>query len=195
MPVTVLEVLQFLKLDESLESDPTVNAQITLMIESAIDEAEKITKKTFQRSEFLGYWDSLTGGEYPYELRKFPFQSLTSISYNVAGSTSSFDVTKIEEKKQDGFSRLQPKYGESWPSSSSGSIAVNDASIVFEAGYDDGELPSQLKQALLLHIGSLWVNRGDCVDSSSKNSSCSNIPSIAMNIYLKNAIIDLWIGA
>ena len=194
-PVSVLEVLNFLKLDTSLSTDAVTMAQIGLMIETAIDYGEIVTKKTFRQSSFKAYWSSLNGGVYPFEVRKFPIQSITSIGYNVAGVSTSFDISKIEIKDQDGFSRIQPVYGETWPSSSGNSVPVNDAHVIFSAGYASGALPSQLKNALLVHIGSLWVSRGDCVSSSGSNAPNSMVPCICKDIYNTNAIVDLWIGA
>lgn len=202
-PVTVFDVLIQLKMDPSLADDEMVSAEINAYIETAIGYGENETRLTFRTTPFIAYWDQLYGGMYPYEVRRGPLKTITGINYNVSGEQNIFDISDIEIKHGGSgeFSRIQPKYGKTWPVTNSEFVSLNNAELLFTAGYGVGELPAPLKTAIMMHVAALWSNRGDCGGVSSgsaysgRNASNSNIPAAAQAIYRQHSIVDLWMGA
>ena len=57
-------------------------------------------------------------------------------------------------------------------------------SIVFKAGYC--ALPSDVKLAMLQHIASMWMNRGD-----TDNDTYNKCPKISKDIYKKYKIMEV----
>lgn len=194
-PITVLEVLTHLKMDSELATDPDISAQINSMIDSAVKIGEDVTRITFRESNFKAFWDSLSGGVYAYEVRKSPLQELSTLKYKSGGTTVDYDISNVAIIYNPDFSRIQPEYGESWPSNTDN--VLQSAELAFVAGFKEGELPEDLKNALLIHVASMWVNRGDCSPASA-GGSCSTqcaLPQSVKTTYRLNMIRDMVIGA
>jgi len=86
-----------------------------------------------------------------------PIQSISSISYvDTDGDTQSFTDFQF-----DRFGRLAPAYGFTWPSTRTQYDAVTITYIAGEV--DAGNVPEDIKHAMLLLVGASDVGREDIV--------------------------------
>lgn len=106
-------------------------------------------------------WDFLLDTDWPdcIELPKPPLQSVTSITYyDSAGAlqTLATDQYRVSIKRNEGA--IEPAYSVTWPT-------VRDQSdtivVRFVCGYgsNPGDVPEQIRQAMLLLIGHWYNNR------------------------------------
>jgi len=95
------------------------------------------------------------------ELAKPPLQSVTSIVYvDTAGAPQTWNaanyVVAAPMAPAAGFGRIQPAYGQSWPSARSETLDA--VTITFKAGYGDAgkDVPSDIRAAIMLLIRDLY---------------------------------------
>lgn len=144
------------KLHLRLTSDTTEDALIAALITAARDYCEKYTGRAFATQTLVAYLDNFPAEDY-IELPMPPLQSVTSVKYkNSAGTETTMTVTTqyIVDTDSD-IGRIVLPYGVSWPSFTP--YPFNPISITYVAGYTT--LPRQLRQAMLLVIGSMYENR------------------------------------
>jgi uncharacterized phiE125 gp8 family phage protein len=144
------------KLHLRLTSDTTEDALIAALITAARDYCEKYTGRAFATQTLVAYLDNFPAEDY-IELPMPPLQSVTSIKYkNSAGTETTMTVTTqyIADTDSD-VGRIVLPYGVSWPSFAP--YPFNPIAITYVAGYTT--LPRQLRQAMLLVIGSMYENR------------------------------------
>lgn len=144
------------KLHLRLTSDTTEDALIAALITAARDYCEKYTGRAFATQTLVAYLDNFPAEDY-IELPMPPLQSVTSIKYkNSAGTETTMTVTTqyIADTDSD-VGRIVLPYGVSWPSFTP--YPFNPIAITYVAGYTT--LPRQLRQAMLLVIGSMYENR------------------------------------
>lgn len=146
-PLDLDEVKRHLRVEDN-EDDETI---ISLM-STAIGIAENYTGIKIQESQ----WEyKLPCFDQEIPLPIFPVIGIDSISYlDVSGNTQ--PVASYYLKRTPLKPVLLAAYGETWPSTEAGYEAVT---ITLTVGYQ--ELPTPIKQALLMIIGSLFENRED----------------------------------
>ena len=205
-PIDVDDLIQQLKLDPDLANDTDFVAYVNALIDAAVICGEKFTRRTFQESNFESYLDYFVSSGFglttfsrysacssAYEIRQSPFQAMTSIEYYSDGTLTAIDSSNYYTTKSLEYASMAPANGYTWPSADNRLQAIE---IKFTAGYKEGELPADLKQALLLHVAAMFSNRGDCTFESvtSQVTVTQNLPPMAKSIYQKNRIIDLRMG-
>lgn len=91
------------------------------------------------------------------KLWKGPVQSVTNVAYDPSGGgvEAALASFRLVEGERGG---LLPAYGEAWPGTLPGPGTVR---ITYVAGFDAGELPDSLAQAVLMLSAFWYANRGD----------------------------------
>lgn len=127
----------------------------------------------FDRGQPCGgaWWDGVRDGSImdlyttpsKVELPMPPLVSVTSVKAyddNDVATTmlASTYVVDATSKKQPG--RIAVKRGSTWPAVSL--RVINGVEIIYVAGYADGFVPEEIRQAILLVGGKLFADRGDC---------------------------------
>jgi uncharacterized phiE125 gp8 family phage protein len=151
-PLTLSEVRLHLR----LTSDTTEDSLLSALITAARDYCEKYTGRAFAAQTLVAYLDDWPSVDY-IELPMPPLVSVTSVQYkNSAGTETTMTVTTqyLADTDSD-IGRIVLPYGVTWPSYTP--YPSNPISITYVAGYTT--LPRQLRQAMLLVIGSMYENR------------------------------------
>lgn len=184
-PITLAEVKEFLRIDTSDD-----DALLTSLIEAAVACGEGITRRIFITTGFRTFRNGFSetknfvqGGELPIVLRKSSLIDTTLFTYKTdSGTTTLVKDTDFFEEIVNDYSKLRPE--DMWPSDNK--ERVQSITIEFDAGYgpDASDVPADIKTALQQHVCFLYNNRGDCNDTSAKNSG-------AMFIYLKYKIMEV----
>lgn len=139
-----------------------VRRTITMYMDSFIDGSQRSGDP---------WWDGVRDGSImdmyrtpnKIELPMPPLVSVTSVKAyddNDVATTmlASTYVVDAASRKQPG--RVAVKRGNTWPAVIL--RVVNGVEIVFVAGYADGLVPEEIRQAILLVGGKLFADRGDC---------------------------------
>jgi len=185
LPVDLETVKEHLKLDED---DTSEDQYLTLLIQSATNIGEFITKRDFYIKTYKVFMDTFNFCN-GFELRKSPLNSVDNISYYKGGSLVVLDSSKYYLTQSETFRSLYPV--NNWPTD----VDCNRKQAVeieFQAGYANGELPYDLQIALLQHITSLYENRGDC---SCQSKIMQFLPSTSRAAYEFWRIKDLRVFA
>lgn len=180
------------------------DALITILIESATESGEKLTRRDFITREYVTFRDffpepsqnegyyafgqvpaftGITGDEnVGFELRKSPLQSVEQVQYLKSGSFVIIPSTDYYNTVETDYSELLS--ANAWPTDNDNRL--QSIEINFKTGFGDTEadIPSDIKNAILMHATALWSDRGDCCEES-------NMPALAKSIYLKNRIENL----
>lgn len=173
-PISLSEVKAFARLDASDTSEDTF---LTLLIETAVDYAEKYTKREFINKTFITYredWES------SFELRRSKLQSITSIKYYSDASTLNTVSSSLYAHTSDtDFSMVYLLPENSWPSTTL-YTAPRAIEITFVAGYGSSasDVPAALRRALLEHVLVLYENRGGCEDGSCAELLPKNVKAL-----------------
>ncbi len=91
-----------------------------------------------------------------------PLQSVSSIVYvDGQGDTQTLATTEYQVDAASTPPRIQPAYGKTWPQTRP---QLNAVTVEFVAGYGGaGDVPQQIKQALLLIIAELYERRESAI--------------------------------
>lgn len=158
-PVTLTETKAHLRRDDT--ADDTL---ITALITAARQHIDG-------RDGWLGRalvtqtWDLTIDGGFPDEIAipLPPLQSVTSVTYvdsNGATQTLAADQYRVLTDRTPGV--IAPAHDVTWPTTRDQKGAVT---VRFVAGYGlAADVPSTVKAALLLHIGTLYENREAATD-------------------------------
>lgn len=129
------------------------------LLAAAIGAIEDETSLCFEQRELMqrslaGFPTSHTS---MLKLRRGPVQSVESVAYDSAGGNGEAVLAsfRLVEGERGG---LLPAYGEAWPGTLSGPGTVR---VTYVAGFDEGELPDNLAQAVLMLAAFWYANRGD----------------------------------
>lgn len=141
--ITLSVVKSHLKLDSTDTSEDTY---LTILLNSAVQLAEKHTKLTLTATEFKREFKDVTLNT--IEIRKSPFVSLDAITVN----GDSYDIANVELDNTK-FPYATVEFN---------SVYVDTASVEFTAGYST--TPSTLQLGILNLIAFFYENRGDCPD-------------------------------
>jgi len=199
-PISVAEVKSFAKITTSSD-----DALIAIMINAAVEYAENFTRRgvitriyeTFRDlfpGHYQGYGHSVSqvsplggGQNFGFEIRKSPLQTIDEVKYlDTAGATIVVPTTVYYNTVEDDYSTLLSLPGQSWPTDEAEQLQA--ITITLKTGFGDAatDVPDDIRNALLMHVTSLYENRGDC-----ESGSCGSIPSLAKRIYLQNRIHNL----
>ena len=198
-PISLAEVKAFAKITTASD-----DAIIQMMIDAAIDYAEKFTRRDFITRTYNTFRDSFPNtflgnpssnlqnspfndsGNFGFELRRSPLQSIESVQYtDTAGATIVIPTTVYYAPLEEDYSSLLTQIAQSWPSDALEQLQA--ITIEFKTGFGDNatDVPSDIRQALLMHSSFLYENRGDC------GCDDASVPSAAKRIYLQNRIENL----
>lgn len=153
-PVSLAEAKLHLKMDGVTEDD----ALILALISAAREWVEQSTR----RALITQTW-RLKGNELPLserlELPRPPLQSVSSFTYvDDGGSTSTWSSSKYSVLTDSEPGIVAVNYGEVWPSIRDQEDAFT---VTYVAGYGalPASVPAPLRQAILLLVGSMYMNR------------------------------------
>lgn len=175
-PVSLSEVKAFIRLDGSSEDD---------LLNGLITAARSAAEQYLRRSLITQTWkltldlhrsnlDNLPEGTYQLPvtalygglpevvpLPKGPVQSITSVvTYDTANTSSTF--ASANYRVDNSNDRLILNYGAVWPSNMRPQAATE---ITYVAGYGAAsDVPQPIKTGMLIHIASLYEQRGMCGD-------------------------------
>lgn len=151
-PVTSTEAKAHLRVDHA--NDDTY---IGTLITAAREYVEAHTRRQLMPATWTLCLESFPNGE--IELPYPPLVSITSVKYIPAGGT--LTTLSASNYQVDTYSlpgRIAPAYGYVWPSVRGGDW--NGVQIVYAAGYAAAaNVPTSIKQAILLIVGHLYENR------------------------------------
>ena len=168
-PITLAEAKIHIRVESDVTGDDDL---ISALIIAAREHCEAYTIRSLITQTL-----ELALDEFPceIELSRHPVQSITSIKYldsdSVEQTLSSANYT-LDDYSFRHWALLA--YGESWPSTYASANAVK---VRYVAGYGlAGDVPAQIKQAMLLLIGHLYENR--------EASAAINISEIPLSINM-----------
>lgn len=170
-PVSLAEAKAHLKIDSSDE-----DTYLTALIKTCRKEAETFTGRAFitqtwvkTLDEFPRSCDSPT--RYTQETQRYsrgiilleraPIQSISSISYvDDNGATQPLDSSLYQlETGSDYTARLQPAYGQDWPSTR---FQMESVTVTYLAGFGSlaANVPEEIRHAILTYMHFLNEQRG-----------------------------------
>ena len=136
------------------------DSYITALIVAARQYAENFTRRTL----ITQTWD-IKLNHFPCDARQLielpfsPLQSVTSISYvDAQGVTQTWDSSLYMVDSDAVPAQIVPVYGEVYPSTRD---QINAVTIRMVTGYGDAgsDVPQEIIQAMLMHIGHLYEHR------------------------------------
>ena len=161
-PVTVTEAKAHCRVDHSLD-----DLMLATMIQGAREFCEKFTARAFVTQTLELVIDEFPVGE--ILIPRPPLQSVVSITYDdSSGMATVLDPSGYEVDTASAPGWVVPS-SSGWPSTWDG---INAVRIRYIAGYDPttdsppdpvGNVPATLKNAILLHVGSLYAQRESVV--------------------------------
>lgn len=180
LPITLEDIKSYLKLSDY---NDVVDNDLTLMCQTALDYAEKYSRQFFTPKRVTTsrcFWGEFRNGEYCnyFTLRRSPLQSIESIKYD---DENTLDESLYKVIKKQGYYGKVALLGTDFPELKNDWLPIE---ITFIAGYDS--VPNDVKLAMLQHIASMWLNRGDC-----DNDTYNRCPKISRDIYKKYKIIEV----
>lgn len=154
-PVTLTELQTHLRVTVNEESE-----LITSLGKAARETVERLTGRSLITQTLR-----LTLDEFPdWEIRlpRPPLVSVTSITYvDAAGTTQTLSASLYRVDTYSEPGRIEPAYGEVWPSAREVAGAVN---VLYVAGYGAAAaVPYNLKLAIKLLVGHWFANREQVV--------------------------------
>lgn len=187
------------------------DALLTLYLEAAIGYAEKITRRDFITRTYETYRDffplpSQNEGYYPlgaipsfgnrinttfgnvgFEIRKSPLASVVSIQYFVSNVLTTVDPATYYNTVETDYSDILTLDTTEWPEDAD--VRQQTVVITFTTGFgpNEGDVPSDIRGAIVAHATAMWANRGDCDDSGCS----STVPAASKMIYMQNRIENL----
>lgn len=155
-PVTLSEAKTHLRVDVT-DDDALITALITTAREHIERHCRPRVAMITQTWRYIA--DDWPAGD-TLELRPYPVQSVTSISYTDAdGATATYAASNYLVDTASKPGRLRLKTASTWPSVTLQEL--NGLTVEFVAGYGDNSLavPQPLRQAILLLLGHWYENR------------------------------------
>ena len=159
-PLTISEVMDYCHVDQ-------VDDQLfTMLIKSARVAAEGRTRRALITQTLDLYLDQFPCWE--LKLPRPTVQSVTSITYtDTDGATQTLSASNYQVDITSAPARVAPSYGNVWPSAR---CQMNAVKVRYVTGYGAAvDVPSGIKNWMLLRIGTLWQNRTSImIDPSAK---------------------------
>ena len=177
----------------------TSDTLMTIYLKTAIEYAEKMTRRDFVNRTYKTFRDGFPGtevydhyslvnqGNVGFEIRKSKLQSVTSVKYLVDNALTTVASTVYYATSESGYSKILTLDGQVWPTNAD--IRLQAVEIEFVAGYgaDDTDVPDDLQEAILVHATQILENRSDC-----KNANVMDkVPEVCRLIYKQNRIENL----
>lgn len=186
-PVSVSEAKAYMKVTSNAE-----DLLIASLIRAATESIEDYTGQYYIDRTVQGDFDSVyqTNYErYPFlTIRRAPLSSVTSVQVSVGDVY--VDESYQVKKKNHGFARLLLNDFNS---------CLDDVPyplrVVFVAGYGAvGDVPDDIKLAIMGYVNFLYRNRNDCVDpgACAQVMSMSGFPAIVASIIGGYRIIEVY---
>jgi len=202
-PVSLNEVKNALKIPLSQTAEDEL---LQVYIESAVDYAEKFTRRYFITRTFRTYRDRFPTGmnsegfyaglgsafSSSFELRRSPLQEIERFEYFVDGTLTAVPAATYYNTIENDYSELLLADGQRWPTDIDNRLQAIE--IEFKAGLgDDADAvyakAPWVKSGVLAHVANMYANRGDCGDCG--DSSGAYLPKVARHLYLQNRIENL----
>lgn len=179
--IDVKEIKAFLKLP--LDPDEYLDMELVDMSATALDYAEKYCRQIFVERDITTnrvFWGEFRNGQVntAFTLRRTPVMKLKSIKYDDENELDT-SFYKLVRRAGD-FDQIALLHTEQLPNVENDWFPIE---ITYTAGYE--KLPSDIKRGMLMHIASMWLNRGDY---DNNNLKC---PQMAKDIYKKYKIIEI----
>lgn len=153
-PLLLADVKEHLQILDSTYDDD----QITRWIETVRKDGEDYTRRAF----ITQTWDFRYWAFPPVILVPRPrLQSVTSIKYiDTEGNEQTLDSALYDVDIYSEPARIEPAYGETWPSTRDVMNAVTVRGI---CGYGDAgtDVPAPIRSGMLTYLTSLYAHRGD----------------------------------
>lgn len=166
-PVTVAELKAQLRITNDFE-----DAELQQFIDVATSYVEEFTRRWLVERTARTYrdWFVLDG----FEIRRSALLSIDSIEYKKDGVMQAVDPSVYYATQETDYSKVLPMPNQSWPNDVD--PVLQSIHITFKAGYGSAaDVPSALKQAVLMIAAGLYSNRGDCeCDSAGAEKSAPN---------------------
>ena len=161
-PVTALEVMQWSRIDASVEVPDPVAAILAMLIPAARKVAENITGRGLITQTWERVYDKFPGNE--IEIGMLPIQSITSLKYyDSEGVLQTMDTADyvLDADTLPGW--VLPAYGFSWPSTFDMAQAVI---IRFVAGYGGAgsDVPSEIRMWISAQCAAAYDNPSGLMD-------------------------------
>ena len=155
-PFTTSYLKTWLKIPSSVTAEDTLLAD---MIQSARVWAEQLTNKALLTQTIEEYFDDLPCGSF-LKLSLSPVQSITSVSFYLNGSYTTWDASNYTTDLISEPCRIVKKSTSSWPSYDAG--APNIIKVVYVAGATAATgIPKTIMQAMLQKLAYMYENRED----------------------------------
>lgn len=177
--ISIDEIKKYLKLNQY---NVALDEELTLMCATALSYAEKYTRQFFVKKTVTTtrcFWGEMRNGLFNkvFTLRRCPLVEVESIKYDDDKELPAENYKVI--KKAGNYGQIilcgnLPELETEWM----------PIEIKFVAGYE--KLPNDIKLAMLQHIASMWMNRGDC-----DNDTYNKCPKISKDIYKKYKIMEV----
>lgn len=160
-PVTVDEAITHLRL--SFDATVDERLEITRMLEAATTYAEQYTRRSWQETTRIEYFDEFPAtADYSMYLPGGSLSSITSVTYYDSTPTQqTWDSVEYRTLSLGGRAYLLPAIGEQYPSDCAGEKA--NIEVTYVAGLTALNVPEGVKAAILLIVGSLYEYREDGV--------------------------------
>jgi uncharacterized phiE125 gp8 family phage protein len=170
LPLTLDEVKAHLRMDGTDEDD-----YITLLLKSAVQQAQNFTNRQIMPATFQLYLDRLPSS---VPLPRPPFAEITSFkATDDAGQEVVFEETDYTLTETE-HTTIRGIADSGWYAS-----CYSDIKITYKAGYATADaVPEDIKSALLLMIGSMYENREDKTERFPKASESMLTPYRVINI-------------
>ncbi len=194
-PVSLAEVKSSLRITNTAE-----DSLLTQYIEDARIFAEKYTSRRLITQTVLSYYDSLSGrglsdawwpgtmqgpltilNQVEEAVLEFaPAQTISEVKvYDFSNNETVIAATSyyLDNFDEDMRAKLVVNENNSIPLGT-GTRTQNGVSIEYIAGYGSAasDVPSALRRAIILLVGHMYANRGDCDESCAK--SCGAMPML-----------------
>lgn len=177
--IPIDEIKKYLKLNQY---NVALDEELSLMCATALSYAEKYTRQFFVKKSVTTtrcFWGEMRNGLFNkvFTLRRCPLVEVESIKYDDDKVLPAENYKVI--KKAGNYGQIilcgnLPELETEWM----------PIEIKFVAGYE--KLPYDIKLAMLQHIASMWMNRGDC-----DNDTYNKCPKISKDIYKKYKIMEV----
>lgn len=191
LAISLATVKLFLKIDAS---DTSRDAELTLLINDAVDMVERYTNRLLSPRTVLGKFDSFTPGDcaMPYDylwLRRAPLYDAAVTLVQLIGQSGTETILPADYRLKpfDEQGRLYLIRGMGAPDQ----YEPYPMRVTFTAGYaNEAAIPPALKQGLLELIAFFDANRGDCGGCGETSGGC-NALGLPQSIQAKLALFRI----
>lgn len=141
LAVTREEAKTFLRLIDNDELDP----EIDRLIRASTEQVERDSRRVVMTQTWRFVSDRFP--RHSIEIRRVPVRSVTHVKYLLGGVQTTLSSALYETDLYSEPARIQPVYGQVWPTTDS---AINAVEVEFIAGYASAAVvPNYLKSVIL----------------------------------------------